>query len=134
LLKWIPVGVVFFFLAPLPFTSTSMLSLATSPEMIVWYALLPSAFRGLWAMLRGKRKEFWPVLLYVIAATVGWATAITNVGTMYRHRSQVLFFPLMLIAADQIRRREERTRQEAEVRARLARRKELLTQLKLEGP
>ncbi|MBI4934156.1 MAG: hypothetical protein HY828_09775 [Actinobacteria bacterium] len=107
LLTWLPLGLVFFFLAPIPFTGSS-LSLTSSPEMIVWYFLLPSAFRGLRSLVRGPSKAFWPILLYVIIATVGWATAITNVGAMYRYRSQVLFCPLMLIAADQIRRRDER--------------------------
>jgi hypothetical protein len=113
LLKWLPLGVLFFFLAPIPFTGRSALSLASSPEVLLWYALLPSAVRSLRSLLRGTNKAFWPVLLYVIFSSVSWGAAITNVGTMYRYRAQVLFFPLILIAADQIRRRDGRRRARA---------------------
>jgi hypothetical protein len=44
----------------------------------------------------------------MMISSVGWSIAVTNVGTIYRHRAQILFVPLILIASDQVRRRAAR--------------------------
>ncbi|HZS38710.1 MAG TPA: hypothetical protein VFF06_17885 [Polyangia bacterium] len=106
LLLWIPIGLVYFFLAPFPFTGGSIISLATSPEMLLLYWMVPSAWRGLRAALKRRTRGFMALFFYLLISSVGWSIAITNVGTIYRYRAQILFVPLMLIAADQVRRRE----------------------------
>jgi hypothetical protein len=106
LLLWVPIGLFYFFFAPFPFTGTSSLSLFTSPEMIWWYLALPSLYRGGRALLRSRSPATWPILFYVATASIGWSIAVTNVGTIYRYRAQVMFLPLVLIAADQVRRRQ----------------------------
>jgi hypothetical protein len=104
---WVPIGLVYFFLAPIPFTGKSIISLATSPEMILWYLLMPALIRGFLAMLREKRLvTCLPTLLYLGAASAAWGIVVTNVGSLYRYRAQVLFFMLILIAQDQVRRRQ----------------------------
>jgi hypothetical protein len=102
---WLPIGLAAFYLAPVPFTGTSVISIATSPEMLLWYFLLPSLFRGLREALRNRIRAIAPVMLYVLISSIGWSLVVTNVGTLYRYRSQVMFVPLILIAADQVRRR-----------------------------
>ena len=101
---WAPIGLVFFWLAPFPFTGGSIISLATSPEMIIWYLLLPSVFRGLRLAIQKRTRLVMPLVAYVMVSSVGWATVVTNVGTLYRFRAQVMYLPLICMAADQIRR------------------------------
>jgi hypothetical protein len=103
---WVPIGLVYFLLAPFPFTGRSIISLATTPEMIILYLLVPSFWRGLRAELGRRSKLFMPLFFYLLVSSVGWTMVITNVGTIYRYRAQVLFVVLMLIAADQVRRRQ----------------------------
>jgi hypothetical protein len=105
LLAWIPIGLLYFFLAPFPLTGTSVISLATSPEMLVWYALLPWAYKGMRHALRHHRREVLPLLMFLMVSSVGWSIAVTNVGTLYRYRAQVVFVPLLFIALHWSRRR-----------------------------
>jgi hypothetical protein len=106
---WIPIGLVYTYLAPFPFSGTSLISLATSPEMLVWYFLLPSLYRGARSLKRDQKVgALLPVIGYVLAASLGWSVMVGNVGSLYRYRAQMLFLPIILIAADQIRRREAR--------------------------
>ncbi|MSP59297.1 MAG: hypothetical protein EXR72_02970 [Myxococcales bacterium] len=112
LLLSLPIGLVYFFLAPFPFTGTSTISLATSPEMLLWYALLPSLYRGFQRMRKEKRSVILlPVLFYTLASSLGWSMVVTNVGSLYRYRAQILFLPLILISADQLHRIEAALRQ-----------------------
>lgn len=107
LIAWLPIGIAAMYLAPIPFTGGSTISLASSPEMLIWYAFLPSLFRGVWHWFRtGQRRVAAPLVFYLVIASVGWAIMVPNVGTLYRYRAQVLFVLLPFIAADQIRRRE----------------------------
>lgn len=114
LLLWVPIGLAYFLFAPIPFTGTSVLSSATSPEMLVWYLLLPSAVRGLRTALREKSREVAVLLLYAGLSSIGWAMVVTNVGTVYRYRSQMFFVIIIFIAVAQIRRKEERRRRDEE--------------------
>jgi hypothetical protein len=108
LLLWIPLGLIYFFLAPFPFTGHTIISISTSPEMIGIYALMPAIGRSLRRELKQRRKSFMPLFFYLLVSAIGWSMVITNVGTVYRYRAQVFFVIVILIAADQIHRREER--------------------------
>jgi hypothetical protein len=105
---WMPIGLVYFFLAPLPFSGTSITSLATSPEMLIWYSFLPAAWRGLRAAWREGGREVRVLVFYAAFSSIGWAMVVTNVGTIYRYRAQVLFVPILFIALDQVRRRAQK--------------------------
>ncbi|MFZ5893964.1 MAG: hypothetical protein ACOY0T_23075 [Myxococcota bacterium] len=108
-LAWLPFGVAALYLAPIPFTGSSLISSATTPEMLVWYWLLPSVFRGLRIVYRaGQLKRMVAPLVYTLLASVGWASVVTNVGTLYRYRAQMLFVPLIFIALDQVQRKAQK--------------------------
>jgi hypothetical protein len=109
LLLWMPVGLFYFFFAPIPFTGTSIIAAATSPEMLIWYFLIPSLWRGLRTVVVGRMTPMMPMLFYTLASSIGYSIVITNVGTIYRYRAQVLFFPLILIASAQMARRKRTT-------------------------
>jgi hypothetical protein len=105
---WAPIGLFYFYMAPIPFTGSSVIANATSPEMIAWYFLLPSMFRGAVLVMRNRFQSTMPLLTYVAVSSVGWAIVVTNVGTLYRYRSQVLFVLLIFIATDMVRRQREK--------------------------
>lgn len=105
LLLWMPIGLAYFYLGPLPFTTNTIISNATAPEMLWWYTLLPAIWRGGRFLLRsGHIRELVPLFLYALLASISWSTVSVNMGTLYRYRAQVLFVPLVLIAVDQTRR------------------------------
>lgn len=110
LLMWLPIGLFYFFLSPIPFTGTSIISIATTPEMLVWYAFLPALWRGLRRAMRDHLRSSLPMLLYALVSSIGWSMLVTNVGTIYRFRAQILFIPLILIAYDQHTRAQARAR------------------------
>jgi 4-amino-4-deoxy-L-arabinose transferase-like glycosyltransferase len=106
LILWIPIGLVYFFLAPFPFTGGSVIALATSPEMLVCYAYLPYLVRGLREAVTRRVPDFTPILLYLFVSSVGWSVVVGNVGTIYRYRAQILFVLLILVAAELVKRKE----------------------------
>jgi hypothetical protein len=107
LIAWVPIGLAYFFLAPIPFTGGSIISFATTPEMLVLYYLIPSFWRGLRGELKRRSRAFMTVFFFCLISAIGWSVAITNVGTIYRYRSQMFFGVLILVAIDQVRRRQE---------------------------
>jgi hypothetical protein len=109
LVLWIPIGLFYFFFAPLPFSGGTVISLATSPEMLYWYWLLPSVVRGLRRGITLRWDVIVPLLLYAIVSSIGWSILVTNVGTIYRFRAQMLFVPLLFAAIDHAARRGELT-------------------------
>lgn len=94
-LRFLPVGLAYFLLAPFPWALGSVLQATTLPEVLLWYALVPF---GLWGLFLGIRKD---ARSYVVIVTVlglitfAYSLVEGNVGTAYRHRGQVL--PLMFV-------------------------------------
>jgi hypothetical protein len=105
LVAWIPIGLAYFFFAPLPFTGGSIISAATTPEMLVWYAMLPSMWRGLRRASRERSVGFLVLFLFTMSSAIGWSILVTNVGTIYRFRAQIMFVLLILAAYDRCSRR-----------------------------
>ncbi|MGC4094729.1 MAG: glycosyltransferase family 39 protein [Polyangiaceae bacterium] len=120
MLAWLPIGVAAMYLAPIPFTGSSTISSATTPEMLIWYMLLPAIIRGLGTAYRsGALRRIAGPVAYVVVASVGWATVITNVGSLYRYRAQTLVFLLILLAIDQVRRKNEKEERKRAAESRL---------------
>jgi hypothetical protein len=116
-LRYLPVGLAFFLFAPFPWAIESVLQLATLPEVLLWYALVPFTVLGL-RDLRHRQYSAGLLLVGVLAIVVSsYALVEGNFGTAYRHRSQVL--PLFFVFAGRglaswWERRRERARQRAE--------------------
>jgi hypothetical protein len=70
---------------------------------------MPSLWRGLRRAVNDNLAATAPLLLYLLVSSIGWSMLVTNVGTLYRYRTQVLFVPLLLIAYDQMLRAHRRT-------------------------
>lgn len=97
-LRFLPVGLAFFLLAPFPWQVGSALSLMTLPEQILWYALLPLAVYGGWYLLRERFYRAAPTFLFLLLTTCVYALVEANAGTAYRHRGQIVAFMLVFAA------------------------------------
>jgi len=97
-LAFLPKGLAFFLLAPFPWTVRNLRQLLTLPEMLFFYALLPSIVRGILHLLRHHLARSMMVLLITAGLTLGYALAEANAGMAYRHRAQVLVFYLAFAA------------------------------------
>jgi len=73
------------------------------PDVLLWYALVPSLIRGVVACRRRLRQTI-PILVFTASLTLAYGTFLGNVGTAYRQRTQVMMF-YFLFAADGLHRR-----------------------------
>jgi 4-amino-4-deoxy-L-arabinose transferase-like glycosyltransferase len=97
-LAFLPVGIAYFLFSPFPWEITSVLKLFSLPEMIFIYALTPAILRGVRFAVRERFRDSFQILLLAALLTVSYALGEGNVGTLYRHRAQVLGFYLMFAA------------------------------------
>jgi hypothetical protein len=96
-LLFLPVGLTYFLLAPFPWAVGSVRQAITVPEMLFFYTLIPSLFRGVGVLLRRHTSTGLMIVLMTAGLTFGYAVGQGNVGTIYRHRAQIL--PCLLIFA-----------------------------------
>jgi hypothetical protein len=97
-LLFLPIGIAYFFFSPFPWEITSFLKVFSLPEMILIYALTPAAVRGIAHAARARLRDCFQVLMLTGLLTVSYSLGEGNVGTLYRHRAQVLGFYLMFAA------------------------------------
>ena len=107
-LAFLPIGVAYFLLSPFPWEITSTLKLFSLPEMILIYSLVPAALRGIAHCARERFRDCFQVLLLTGLLTVSYSLGEGNVGTLYRHRAQVLGFYLVFAAVGKELRRRPR--------------------------
>jgi hypothetical protein len=91
-LAFLPVGLYYFILAPFPWTVTNMRQAITVPEMLFYYTLIPAMPVGILYLLRNRLSQSLMLVLLCAGISVGYAVGQGNVGTIYRHRAQVLPF------------------------------------------
>ena len=107
-LAFLPVGLAYFMLAPFPWTVANLRQGFTIPEMLFFYSLFPSIVAGVGILLRRHLGTSLMILLMAAGITFGYAVGQGNVGTIYRHRSQVLPFFLIFGAVGVEARRQRR--------------------------
>ncbi|MGE0453022.1 MAG: hypothetical protein AB7O37_02430 [Vicinamibacteria bacterium] len=105
-IAFLPVGLTYFFLAPFPWAITNALQALTLPEMLFFYSLLPSLVGGVRRILSTRLAESLMLALITAALSIGYAVGQGNVGTMYRHRSQVLPLLMIFVAVGKQARRQ----------------------------
>ena len=82
-------------------------SQAALPDVLLWYALIPSLVVGL--RLASKRlRQTMPILVFTTALTLAYGAFLGNVGTAYRQRTQIMMF-YFLFVADGIHHRRQRS-------------------------
>lgn len=86
-------------LAPLPWQfGSSRRSWLAVPEMVLWWALvLPALPAGVGALARTRGRAAWPLLAFVLGMGLLYSLMFSNLGLLYRQRSQLL--PWVLVAA-----------------------------------
>jgi len=122
-LSTIPMGLVYLLFAPFPWQVVSLRQSITLPEMIVWWGSFPMLVLGLWYSLRYRLRQMSPILIFSTMLSLGYSVFQGNVGTAYRQRAQLLVFYFVFVAVGYVliwEKREERKRQEALERQRLA--------------
>ncbi len=104
-LGFLPVGLVYFLLAPLPWQLFNSRQLFTLPEMLAWYALIPLVVLGLRDALRTRFAAAAPPAFFAAFASITYALVEGNLGTAYRHRAQVMVLFLLFAAVGAAGRR-----------------------------
>ena len=97
-IAYLPRGIYYVLMAPLPWEARSTNSRAAIPEMLVWYVLLLAAIPGLTTSLKAR----WRDLFLPLGLSAGWIVALAltegNAGNIFRHRAQFMPYILLLSA------------------------------------
>ena len=96
---FLPIGLIFVFLSPFPWQTASIEQVFAIPEMLVWYALLPLTFLGVYRALKNKRKDSLLLIIFISTVVLIMSFLEGNVGTIFRHRSIILGFTFVFTAA-----------------------------------
>lgn len=103
-----PIGLAYLIFAPFPWEVNNFRQLVTLPEMLIWWCLLPLLVKGIWFTLKTRLRRSIPVIVFILTLTVSYALLQSNVGTAYRHRTQIQVFLYMFIAVGWTLMREKR--------------------------
>jgi hypothetical protein len=103
-----PIGLAYLLLAPFPWEVNNFRQTITLPEMLVWWCLMPLLVKGIWFTLKTRLRRSIPVIVFTLMLTVSYALLQSNVGTAYRHRTQIQVFLFMFIAVGWTLMREKR--------------------------
>jgi 4-amino-4-deoxy-L-arabinose transferase-like glycosyltransferase len=94
----LPVGLVYLLFAPFPWEVNNFRQLITLPDVLVWWCLMPLLIKGIWFTLKTRLRKSIPVMVFTLMLTISYALLQSNVGTAYRHRTQIQVFLFMFIA------------------------------------
>jgi hypothetical protein len=97
-IAFLPKGLAYFLLAPIPWMIGSIRQVLAVPETLFFYSLLPNLFRGVRYLLQHQFRKSLMVVLITASLTFGYALGEGNAGTAYRHRAQILCFFLVFAA------------------------------------
>lgn len=106
-LSLLPIGLTYFFFAPFPWQLGSIRQSLAIPETLYFYTLVPGIIGGIMYLFRTRLTDSIGVLLVTLTVTFGYAIGQGNVGTLYRHKSQVtgFYYAFAAIGMEQRRRR-----------------------------
>ncbi len=97
-LSYLPRGLTTFLFGPFPWQIRSARQLPAVPDVVVWWLLIPSLWRGLRAATRLAGRKISILLLPAATTAILLALSIGNFGTVVRERAQVTILLLPLIA------------------------------------
>lgn len=96
-LTTIPIGFTYLMFAPFPWQAASIRQSITIPETIVWWAMFPLIVTGLIYSIKNKLRASIPVIVFTLLLTLGYSIFQGNVGTAYRHRTQIQVFLFIFV-------------------------------------
>ena len=106
LVRFLPMGILYLFFSPFPWTVTNLRQLFSMPDVFMWYALVPSLLRGLSSAIRHRLAHMMPILLFTTSLTIAYGAFLGNAGTAYRQRTQIMMFYFLFIADGMYQRRK----------------------------
>ena len=95
---YIPIGMPLFMFGPMPWQIGGGRQLFSIPDVLVWWSLLPSLWRGWKASKRICGRVTSIFVMPALTNAIGLSLIIANFGTAVRERMQVIAFLLPLIA------------------------------------
>lgn len=106
-LSLLPIGLTYFFFAPFPWQLGSIRQSLAIPEALFFYTLVPGIITGILFLFRRRMADSIGVLLVTMTVTFGYAIGQGNVGTLYRHKAQVIgfYYAFAAIGAEQRKQR-----------------------------
>lgn len=94
----LPIAVTTFLLGPLPWQFGGARHLVALPDVLVWWSLLPSLWRGLRTGFRRLGRAMLLIVLPAMTTTALLSLTVANFGTVVRERSQVVIMLVPLVA------------------------------------
>lgn len=116
-LSYLPVGLFNFTFGPFPWNIRSARQLPFVPDMLMWWALLPSLWGGFRSAARRVGRKQLILVLPAGATTLLLSLALGNFGIVVRERLQVFIFLVPLIALGLAERAARRKRAAVDVPA-----------------
>jgi hypothetical protein len=89
---FLPTALVYFFFAPFPWQLGSVSKTLAVPEALFFYTLVPGIMSGVGFLIRRRLADSIGALMVAMTLTLGYALGQGNVGTLYRHKAQVIGF------------------------------------------
>jgi hypothetical protein len=114
-LSYLPRALLSFLLGPFPWELRGGRQLVALPDVLVWWALQPSLFRGIRAAAKRRGRQILVLLLPAATMSVLLALAIGNFGTLVRERTQVFILLIPFICLGLALRNPDGELDEAEV-------------------
>ncbi|MEA2703019.1 MAG: hypothetical protein QOD63_964 [Actinomycetota bacterium] len=114
-LTYLPGAMVTFAVGPFPWQIGGVRQLPVIPDMVVWWALLPSLWRGVRVGGRQRGRQILVLLMPALTTALLLALALGNFGTLMRERTQVfiLLVPFLCLGLS-VRRLEPQVEEAGE--------------------
>ncbi|MDQ3896137.1 MAG: hypothetical protein M3326_02610 [Actinomycetota bacterium] len=97
-LSYLPKGIVNFVGGPFPWSIGGARQLPFVPDMVAWWLVLPSLWRGFRAAGERVGRRRWLMALPAVGVILFMSLALGNFGTVVRERLQVIILLVPLIA------------------------------------
>jgi 4-amino-4-deoxy-L-arabinose transferase-like glycosyltransferase len=91
-LLYMPLGITMLLFSPFPWQFASLRASFAAPEMFLWWALVPSLYRGIRYAMKRRLAEVSPILLFSLVLTLAYSLVHGNIGSGFRQRAQILVF------------------------------------------
>jgi len=114
-LTYLPVGMLYFLGSPFPWQVLSTRQIMALPDVLLWYALLPGIFMGLFHLVRNRFRDASMLLITMAVITILYSLVEGNVGIIFRHRAQIIAPTMVLAGIGVAMRRKKRAEQQAAV-------------------
>lgn len=95
---FLPVGIIYVWLSPFPWQLGSAGQMLALPEMSLFYLLLPYTLYGFIFSLKNKMTKSYILIFFILLTSILLGLFEGNVGTIFRHRSMMLYFIFIFTA------------------------------------